>query len=60
MVAPEVVAEARRLASSELRQHAQDTHSHVADDLGRCRPDLGDRCDITAALRLLAARIESA
>lgn len=55
---PEVVAAARALAATELREYAEQTQRHEGDTFGGCSILRGDRCDITAALRVLADRIE--
>jgi hypothetical protein len=57
--APEVVAEARTLAAREIRAYAEDTTRHVEDFSALCSPLDGDRCDLVAALRVIADRIEA-
>lgn len=48
----------RRMAAKKVRAYAQRTHNHVVLLTGACAPALGDRCDITAALRAAADEIE--
>lgn len=48
----------RRMAAKKVRAYAQRTHNHVERRTGACAPALGDRCDITAALRAAADEIE--
>ena len=50
--------EARKVAAKALRDYAEETHRHQANGVGLCSVIHGDRCDITAALRALAKRIE--
>ncbi len=47
----------RRQIASEIEQYARDTDQHVGFPRGECFPGSGDRCDITAALRVVASRV---
>lgn len=42
-------------AREAVTAYARETHRHVG--IQKCWPENGDRCDITAALRVAAARI---
>lgn len=44
-----------RAARESVVSYADETHQHVG--INQCWPESGDRCDITAALRVAAARI---
>jgi len=55
-VDPAVVIAAKRMTALSLREYAAETHRHVGGFV--CLRDSGDRCDITAALRTLADRVE--
>jgi len=43
-------------AREAVLAYADDTHQHVG--MLKCWPENGDRCDITAALRVAAQRID--
>lgn len=47
----------RKEIADEIREYAAKTHEHVGLG-GLCKPWNGDRCDITAALMAVAARVE--
>jgi hypothetical protein len=44
-------------ARKTVLAYADETHKHVGDLFGMCRVDDGDRCDITASLRVVGNRI---
>ena len=44
-------------ARAAVLAYADDTHQHVG--MLKCWPENGDRCDITAALRVAAQRIDA-
>lgn len=48
-------SDALREAAATVRDYATDTHKHAG--INECWPERGDRCDITAALKVAAARI---
>ena len=43
-------------AEEAVAAYADETHQHVGID--KCWPENGDRCDITAALRVVAKRLQ--
>ena len=49
-------ADALDAAREAVLAYADDTHQHVG--MLKCWPENGDRCDITAALRVAAQRID--
>lgn len=55
----EKYAAALRDAVKAVKVYADETHKHSGDLFGHCRQEYGDRCDITAALRVAAQKIES-
>ena len=46
-------------AEQAVKAHSDDTHRHKGDYFGLCRVDAGDRCDITAALTVVASNIRA-
>ena len=51
-------ATALRDAVEAVTVYADETHKHYGDLFGHCRQEYGDRCDITAALRVAVQKIE--
>jgi hypothetical protein len=54
---PDPTVLAKHLTVKSLREYADETHRHIGGFT--CLPEHGDRCDITAALRALAVRVET-
>lgn len=55
----ELEATLKKRAADHVREYAERTRNHLDDGMGGCvRFTTGDRCDITAALRVAADEIE--
>lgn len=52
-------ADALDAAEQAVNTYADETHQHKGDAFGICRIDEGDRCDITAALAVVASNIRA-
>lgn len=52
-----VRADERQRAILAVLDHAAEAHRHVDDGFGSCSLRLGDRCDITTALKVAANRL---
>ena len=59
LIREDCYAAALRDAIEAITVYANETHKHYGDLFGHCRQEYGDRCDITAALRVVAGRIEA-